>query len=231
MILEQVHHGLTSALVLAASVALPASSHAQQTVTLTYSVAWDKSQIAPGEANQGAIVCTIEPALGSTIAWTTPPGTGQLGTLQAFASSIFSLMNAGNGLKGNVSYAVPTSLNLSQGPGKNPDEFGNIKGLQAGQFGPPVNPIPVYDNPIVICNIEWKAFAAASEPYEVAYFASSTSGKVYLDVGLPSGTWVAQKGTLQSAAPSGFIVTPGPGSVSTLLLGLGVGAARVRRRG
>jgi hypothetical protein len=208
---------------------LPTAALAQPDTTMTYSIVWEKSVIAPGETNKGKVVCTIEPGLGTVVPWTTPPGKGQPGTIMAFASSNFDITNVQNGLNGKFSYlGEPPALNSSGACSVDPQ--GNIINVAVGQTGLPLNTQPVLDNPIVIFNLWWTAGGGPGSPYEVAYSPLVKAGKMFLDVGLPSGGWVGHSATTFLSLPgSTFTVIPAPSMV--LALG-GVGAIMLvpRRR-
>jgi len=164
-----------------------------QDVTITYSVKWDFQVIQGGGTNTGAIYATIDPGLGSTIKWTTPPGKGQPGILKAFASSIFDLLNTLNGTEGTLSWTIPSALNVGN-VGPWPDGKGGFTSANAGQVGVPINPNPVLDNPIKIINLSWTDTGEAFNGI-VEYTTKVASSKVFLDIGTTNPIWVGHNAT------------------------------------
>ncbi len=209
------------ALAVLAVAGLAAATNAQPIETLTYSVEWDLASISSG-ANTGGVYVTITPDIGTTTAWNTKPGTGQAGKLMAFASSIMNLLNTQNGTNGALTWSVPTDVNAANLPGTD-DGAGGIKLSQAGQFGPPVNPTPNTKQKVKILDLKWTLGVLGN--YDVSYATQSTSGKVFLDVGLSA--WVGEN-AVKVDGKGGFSVTPAPASLA--LLGLGGLVAGRRRR-
>jgi hypothetical protein len=200
---------------------------AQPETAMTYSIVWEKSQIAPGETNNGKVVCTIEPGLGTVVPWTTPPGKGQPGAIKSFASSIIDVVNVLNGKEGQLSWRIPATLNISGKPGML-NANGDIVQSCSGQVAPPTNPGPIIDNPIALLTVDWTASTQVSSPFDVQYSVKATSGKMFIDIGLPSGGWVGHNATKLVSGPSGgFTVIPAPGAASAIVL---AGFVTLRRR-
>ncbi len=191
-------------------------SHAQVPVeTLTYAVAWDKAEIAPGETNTGTIVPTIAPKLGTVTAWNSKPGNGEPGVLMALASLALDFKNLANGLNGTLSWKVNPAWWAGSGPPPSNDGQGGISGIFFGQFSPPVNPAPILDQVIEVATVKWTAETSPmpTEPYEVVYGAKALWAKVFLDVGLPSGAWAGEN-AVTTDAQGGFVVIPAPATLA-----------------
>ncbi len=202
------------------AVSLASAASGQLTAKLTYTIEWNSGP-QPGVAAKGAVYATIDPEIGKEIQWFTPPGTGQLGTLKAFASSIFNFVNVENGETGTLSWTVPASFNIANKPGT-PDGSGGILGVNAGQFGPPVNTNPVVTNKVKLLDLEWLTTDFTMRAVE--FKTNATSGKVYLDIGLTA--WVGQNAELVNGS-GGFFIFPSPSG--GVVLGVGM-LAMVRRR-
>ncbi len=203
------------------AVCVAGAASGQLTAKLTYTIEWDKGP-QPGVPATGAVYATIDPEIGKSIQWFTPPGTGQLGTLKAFASSIFNFVNVQNGTTGTLSWTVPPEFNLANKPGT-PDGNGGILATNAGQFGPPINTSPVVTNKVKLLNLAWLTTDFTMRTVE--FKTKATSGKVFLDVGLAA--WVGQNCELIDGSGS-FLIMPTPSGLA--LVGIaGVMAARRRR--
>ncbi len=209
----------TRALSVLAIVGLASAAQAQE--TLTYVIEWANASISQG-SNTGAVYAILDPVVGTKTTWNTPPGTGQAGTIMAFASSIFNTTGVQNATKGTLAWTVPTDVNAANKKGTD-DGAGGITGTNAGQFGPPVNTNPNVGNKVKLLDLTWTITTAGN--YTVEYAIKSTSGKVFLDVGLAS--WVGENATRTDKGAS-FNVTPAPASLA--LLGLGGLVAGRRRR-
>jgi hypothetical protein len=210
------------ALAVLAVAGLATVSNAQPIEALSYSVEWDFASINNGGTNTGGVYATITPDIGTQTAWNTVPGKGQAGILKAFASSIIALVNNLNGLNGNIAWTVPADMNLANIPGV-PDGLGGITNSQSGQFGPPTNPTPNLKQKVLILALSWTDTAGGN--YSVDYGVKSSSGKVWLDVGLAA--WVGEN-AVRTDGKGGFNVVPAPASLA--LLGLGGLIAGRRRR-
>ncbi len=186
--------------------AMAATARAQPLETITLSVEWEKAVIGPGETNVGHVVATVSPKIGSMVAWNTPPGTGQLGKLIGFLSSIFDLQNAGNALNGTLAWTVPSEFNVANKPGT-PDGLGGINGTNAGQFLGNPNPNPNYSQQVTILNLTWKETSGVGA-YDVLFATKLISAKVGLDVGLSS---YVPENAVKIDGQGGFGVVPGPG--------------------
>jgi MYXO-CTERM domain-containing protein len=211
----------TRALSVLAVVGLASVANAQAIEGITYVIEWTNASISSG-ANTGAVYAILDPGVGTASAWNTPPGKGQAGTIKAFASSIFDTLSVSNGTNGTLAWAVPANMNLANIPGSS-NGAGGITGSNAGQLGPPSNTAPVVDNKVKILDLTWTLNVAGN--YTVQYAVKSTSGKVYLDVGLAS--WVGENAVRTDKGGS-FNVTPAPASLA--LLGLGGLIVGRRRR-
>ncbi len=202
------------------------AAHAQD-VTITYSVKWDFQVIQGGGTNTGAIYATIDPGLGSTIKWTTPPGKGQPGILKAFASGIFDLMNTLNGTEGTLSWTIPTTWNIAQQPGT-PDGNGGFKGGNVGQIGFPLNPTPNMENPVKLADLKWVDTGDAFNGL-IEYTTKVASSKVYLDIGTTNPIWVGHNATnIVNGVGMFGVSVPTPAACS--VIGAGALVASRRRR-
>jgi hypothetical protein len=101
-------------------------------VTIKYTIKWEKTVIQTfGDTNKGEVFAEIIPGIGSTVAWTTPPGKGQPGKIMAFGSTIFDIINLEGGLSGTLQWTVPKPFDLFSLPGTNDGNRG-IKEIHAG---------------------------------------------------------------------------------------------------
>lgn len=200
--------------------ALAGVAMGQPIETMTYDVVWDLPQIAPGQTNTGHVMATISPDIGSKVAWNTPPGTGQAGTLMAIAGTFFDLLGAGMAGQGTLEWTVPSDLNTFNTPGvAGPN--GGIVGVKTGQTCC-VNPYPNTKQIVTLLDLAWTA--PMDGPLgQVEYATSVSLGKVYIHVGLAA--WVAENCVLNNGN-GGFLVVPGPGG----LVVLGLALCGVRRR-
>ncbi len=197
---------------LAASMGAARAAMAQPLESLTFSVEWEKAVIAPGETNTGQVLATVGPAIGATTAWNSPPGTGQLGAIKAFASTVFNLKNLQNGTNGLCYVTIPSEFNASTKPISD-DGNGGFVGLNTGQIAFPANTNPNTNQTVAILNVAWKA-ADAPGGYEVIYATKSTSGKVFLDVGLAA--WVGEN-AVRIDGQGGFAVIPAPPTIAIIV--------------
>jgi hypothetical protein len=200
---------------------IAAAANAQDT-TITYTIKWDNASINNGGTNTGAVYAEITPGIGSAVKWTTAPGKGQAGTIEAFASSVFDTLNLLNGSNGALSWTVPAALNVAGIPGS--ANGGGIAGTNAGQVGKTLNPNPVLDNPIKLLDLSWTDTTGGT--YDVNYGIKSASGKMFLNIGIAN--WVGHNATFRVDGQGGFSVVPAPASMALLGLG-GLVAARRRR--
>ncbi len=191
---------------------------------IAFTIEWERTVIAPGESNAATVRATLWPDIGATVTWhRSGTGTGVPGTLKSFANAIFSLKNVSNGLSGEIVNAkVPDEFVNSPNP-ITPDGNGGLN-VQAGQQQFPFNPNPNVGQSVVVLTFEWLA-KGAGQWYDVMYAIKSTSGKVFLDVGLTP--WVGENAT-RFDGQGGFTVTPAP--PATLLLALGAVVCTHRRR-
>lgn len=196
-----------------------------QDTTMSYSITWDKPTIENGQTNTGAVWVTIAPGIGSSVQWTTPPGKGQPGTIEAFASSVFDTMNLLNGSNGQLSWTVPTEFNVAGLPGT-PDGNGGISGTSAGQLsgGGGINPNPNVSNPVKLLNLQWKAEAAGA--YDVNYGLKSLTGKMFLNIGISN--WVGHNATFRVDGQGGFSVIPVPSAAAAFGFGVLILGRRTR---
>jgi hypothetical protein len=206
---------------LAAAAGMATVASAQE--GMTFSIKWDKAVVNNGEVQTGSVWATFTPPIGSNTNWNTPPGSGQPGTVEAFASSQGHLLNILNGTAGTLAWTVPSAVNLANKPGT-PDGNGGISTTQAGQFGPPANPTPLLDNPIKILDLMWTPSNYSAKT--VTYKFDGTSAKLWLDVGLQA--WVGENAIITDSGNTSFEVVPAPATLA--LLGLGGLVAGRRRR-
>lgn len=190
--------------------------------TLTFSIEWENDVSPSNPMVKGAVWATISPDIGATVAWNTKPGTGQLGTLEAFASTIFNTSNVENGATGKLAWTVPTNYNVNGKIGT-PDGNGGIHETNVGQFGPPVNTSPLIDQKVKLLDLTWVTsdFSARHVQYET----QAIWAKVYLDVGL--AVWVGENASIVNGS-GGFWVVPAP-SVVALIAPLLLVATKRRR--
>ncbi len=176
--------------------------------TITYSIEWEKTVIAPGEANTATVRATITPEIGTLCHWNSGGGgTGQPGVLKAFASTIFDFVSVSGADKGTIVEAlVPTEFAIAPDP-ITPVGTTGVK-VKAGQYAFPINPNPNVNQSVAVLSFTWLA-GDAGQAYEVLYQTQAVSGKVYLDVGL--AVWVGDN-TVKVNGQGGFSVTPSPAS-------------------
>lgn len=201
-------------------------SQAQPIEAITYSIEWDKPAIAPGEKNTATIWATVSPEIGAAVAWNSVPGTGQPGTLVAFALSTMDVLNVANATNGTLSWTVPSFWTMLGKPQGVPDGSGGIKNSNAGQYpvgGP--NPLPDLSQVVPVLKLAWVA-SGSNGPYDVLFATKASLAKVYLDVNLAS--WVAEK-TVLIDGQGGFTVTPAPSAIA-LAVPLLIGAGWRRRK-
>ncbi len=202
-----------------------ASASLAQGPTMEFSVVWEHTVLTEG-VNKGAIYATIAPDIGSQIPWTTPPGTGQLGTLKAFAVAHLGFKGVQNGTTGVLSWTLQSEFMISNKP-MTSEPGGGFYPYPAGQFGLPVNPNPNTKQTVKLYDLAWDPKGDYS-PREVLWQTSTPPNpKVFLDVGL--GAWVGQYATPIHAPPEGFWVVPAPTSAAGMLVLAGIGACRRRR--
>ncbi len=182
---------------------------AQPVESLTLTIEWDKPVIGPGETNTGKLLATVGPDLGTITAWNTKPGTGQAGTLKAFASAIFNFMGMENGLNGTFQWTIPAEFNISSKPGMM-WPTGGAAGVNAGQFGHPANPQPNVNQTVTLLQFKWSETAGGG-PYNVLFETELLSAKVYLDVGLAA--WVGEN-AVKIDGEGGFMVIPAPSAIA-----------------
>lgn len=207
--------------VMACGLAMVAGSAvAQPLEALTFTIEWDKAVISHGETNTGKVVATITPQIGAVTAWNTVPGTGQVGTLEAFASTIFDLLGKSNATNGALAWTVPADVNAANKPGT-PGPDGGIVGTFAGQFSSA--PILNLNQAVTVLKLEWKE-SAGTGVYDVLFQSKMLTAKVFLDVGLSS--WVGEN-CVKVDGQGGFSVVPGPGVMGGLVVAFGL--ARRRR--
>lgn len=189
---------------LAASAGVATIAHTQPIESLTFSVVWDKSVIAPGETNTGAVRATIWPEIGTVTAWNTYPGTGQLGKLLGFAKAKLDLHNLANALEGTLAWSIAKPLAL--GSLGVPDGNGGISGASMWQHWQTL-PSPNFDQSLDLLELTWTHTGSASTPFEVKFEVESFIAKVYLDVGL--SVWIDEN-AVKLDGQGGFSVIPAP---------------------
>jgi len=203
------------------------SAHAQVIEAMQFELVWDQNVMTPGSGiNHGTIYAKLSPEIGSMGAWNTPPGTGQVGPIEAYASSKVNLLNLENGLSGDLWWWSPSWGTLVNLPGT-PDGQGGIFESHYGQAGKTVNPNPLTENTVPILYLSWDAQGDYT-PRTVTYETVGTSAKVYLSITLPNGqtAWAAEKAEF-SGMKTSFQVIPAP--AAALVIG-GCGLISQRRR-
>lgn len=181
--------------------------------TITYSIEWEKAEIAPGETNTATVWATITPDIGTLCLWNPGGGgTGQAGILKSFASTIFDFVSVTNGDKGTITDAFVHKEFAITPDSITPIGTTGVK-AKAGQFGFPTNPNPNVSQSVAVLSFTWKA-GDAGEAYDVLYATKSISAKVYLDVGL--AVWVGEN-AFKVDDQGGFTVTPAPSAISLVV--------------
>ena len=213
---------------LVAAAGLASVANAQEAIS--FKLYFSNAQINEGGTNKVMIDVSFAPPGGSTAKWDTPPGTGQTGTVIAFAAAVLDMLNKGNAQNGTWSN-LTLHGDYSQGgllsPGT-PNAGGGIDKINMGQSGPNPN-IYNKDNPIVqIWAADWTGKAG---------FQGVVSLELNLSAGKTAKTWlkvdgvqvpVADNWTFLTNGTQTFNVVPAPASLA--LLGLGGLVAGRRRR-
>jgi hypothetical protein len=122
-------------------------ANAQPVETLTLSIVWEKPLIQFGETNTGKIYATLGPEICTLTAWNSPPGSGQLGVLKAFATTIFDFKNVQNATKGSLWWTFNPEFEL-QSSWATSDGEGGFAGASPGQIGAKINPDPNIDQAV-----------------------------------------------------------------------------------
>jgi hypothetical protein len=213
--------------VVAAAGLFGAIAHASaQEVTITYSIKWElQDPVFPGVPNKGEVWATISPAFGTKVLWWLP-GNLEYGSLAAFASSVFDIVNVSNATMGSLSWTVPEALNYAGISGE-PDGNGGIKGTHSGQLGKTINPNPSLDNPIKILDLEWTGLVPGNGE-TIAFATKASSAKVFLDLGLPSGNWAWDIAKIVNGGGSFYYGTPAPSAAAVAGIALAFAARRRR---
>lgn len=193
---------------------------------MEFAVVWEHAILSEG-INKGAIYATIAPDIGTQLPWTTLPGTGQLGTLKAFAVAYLGIKSVQNGTTGTLAWTLASEFSVSNMP-MTSEPGGGFYPYPAGQFGSPTSPNPNTKQTVKLYDLAWDPKGDYS-PREVLWQTNSTaSPKVFLDVGLSA--WVGQYASAIHGLPAGFLVVPSPGiGAWSALVGL-AGAYRRQRR-
>ena len=213
---------------LVAAAGLASVANAQEAIS--FKLYFSNNSINEGGTNKVMIDVAFAPPGGSTAKWDTPPGTGQTGTVIAFAAAVLDMLNKGNAQNGTWSN-LTLHGDYSQGgllsPGT-PNAGGGIDKINMGQSGPNPN-IYNKDNPIVqIWAADWTGKAG---------FQGVVSLELNLSAGKTAKTWlkvdgvqvpVADNWTFLTNGTQSFAVVPAPASLA--LLGLGGLVAGRRRR-
>ena len=150
---------------------------AQETVRLE--IAYEHNVLTPGQAQTISVFAHFEPGLGATVPWNTPPGTGQMGHVVAFAEAKFHLMNLGNAESGLFSNLALNPL-LFGSIGAT-SSGGSVLGVHAYQW----ENLSTLANPILLWQATWTPTDYSART--VSLETSATSNPfIFLDIGLSS---------------------------------------------
>jgi hypothetical protein len=185
---------------LVAAAGLASVANAQEAIS--FKLYFSNNSINEGGTNKVMIDVSFAPPGGSTAKWDTPPGTGQTGTVIAFAAAVLDMLNKGNAQNGTWSN-LTLHGDYSQGgllsPGT-PNAGGGIDKINMGQSGPNPNNYNK-DNPIVqIWAADWTGKAG---------FQGVVSLELNLAAGKTAKTWLKVDGVQVPVADNWTFLTNG----------------------
>ncbi|MFM9996974.1 MAG: hypothetical protein ACKVU4_14380 [Phycisphaerales bacterium] len=207
--------------VAACAILIGALVHAQETVT--FDVRFSDPVLVPGEVQYIEVWCEFAPTVGAPAVWNQPGANPIVGTVLAFATAQFNLVNVTGGQTGvyaNLLLNPALSLGMAGWEGT-PDKQGNVIGMLPWQLpNGPMNPA----NPILLWTATWTP--NTYDPRTVEFTTEVMLGpSMHLHTSQFAIPLYDEWTPLH--VPASFQVIPAP---ATLIVPAALGALRLTRR-